>query len=68
MYKGRPHWEGSWADFEGVVLAIQFSGGKNKCKGHKAEMCLAYWGNTKDVHVAVVLMVTASIARGEVGE
>lgn len=41
---------------------------KSQCKHCKAELCLVYLGNAKEVHVAGALIVTASIVSGEVGE
>lgn len=41
---------------------------KSQCKRCKTELCLVYLGNTKEVHVAWALIVTASVVSGEVGE
>lgn len=42
--------------------------GESQYKGHKAEVCLIYLGNNKEVCVAEALIVTASVDTGEVGE
>lgn len=41
---------------------------KSQCKHCKAEVCLVYLGNAKEVHVAGALIVTASVVSGEDGE
>lgn len=41
---------------------------KSQCKHYKAEVCLMYLGNAKEVHVAGTLIVTAGVVSGEVGE
>lgn len=48
--------------FEAVEeLAIQLSGGKKAEWGQKAEVCLVYFGTTKEVCVAVTVTVTPNM-------